>query len=189
MPAHDHQPGLYSHQVPAAPPSQPVHCTAQEGAGTAQTLNNPRGFVFGQYGGLKHLPALDDPEAAHISRSDMADLINTAISSAGSLKACWTKSRSAGMSGPPAAQAAQQWDMACVQKRMWCRTAFLWVERRATYQHQVQNSLCCDGFTQLCGRAERKPLLTKCVWSCVACRQQPSFGTSGSCPGPAQRAQ
>ena len=61
-----------------------------------QTLNNVRGYVFAQYGDLKHLPALDDPAAEAISCSDMAAFVNAAISSAGALKQCWTGTGAAG---------------------------------------------------------------------------------------------
>ena len=76
-------------------PSKPI-VRQKKGQQHKQTLNNVRGYVFGQYGDLKHLPALDDPAAAAVSSSDMAAVVNAAISSAGALKQCWAGTRVAG---------------------------------------------------------------------------------------------
>jgi len=64
----------------------------KKGQPAVETLNNARGFVFGSYGDLKHLPALDDPAAPLTSSTDMAAIVNAAISSASALRACWMKS-------------------------------------------------------------------------------------------------
>lgn len=76
--------------------SQPIVQHKRGSAEPKLVLNNPRGYVFGQYGDLKYLPALDDPAAALTSSSDMANIVNGALSSAGALKACWVKTRAAG---------------------------------------------------------------------------------------------
>jgi hypothetical protein len=68
----------------------------KKGQPPRQTMSNVRGYVFGQYGDLKHLPAIDDPAAAAVSSSDMAEVVNRALSSAGALKKCWTDTRAAG---------------------------------------------------------------------------------------------
>ena len=68
---------------------------AEEKTGRA-TRNNVRGFGLGQYGRLKHLPALDDPAAASISSCDMAAIINAAISRAAALEGCWEAAKKAG---------------------------------------------------------------------------------------------
>jgi hypothetical protein len=75
-------------------PAKPI-TQHKKGEPARQTLNNACGYFF-PYGDLKHLPALDDPDSQPISASDMARIINAAISSAGFLGNCWTDVRAAG---------------------------------------------------------------------------------------------
>jgi hypothetical protein len=78
-------------------PTSPAKPIAQHTKGEAlrQTLNNARGYFF-PYGDLKHLAALDDPDSQPISASEMARIINAAISAAGFMGKCWTDVRAAG---------------------------------------------------------------------------------------------
>jgi hypothetical protein len=61
-----------------------------------ETLNNARGYWF-PYGELKHLPVLEDPVAPPVPASDMACIVNKAISGAAFLGDCWTGVRAAGV--------------------------------------------------------------------------------------------
>ena len=62
-------------QSPAKPISRKRAAPGQQ----QQTFNNAGGFVFGQYGGLKHLEADDDEQ---LQAEAMAKLVNAAISCA-----------------------------------------------------------------------------------------------------------
>lgn len=67
-----------------------------------QTLNNARGYVF-PYGDLKHLPPLDDAASATISVSDMARIVNQAVSSGAFIADGWHKVKQTGASSTAAA--------------------------------------------------------------------------------------
>lgn len=75
-------------------PAKPI-IQIKKGEPPRQTLNNARGYFF-PYGELKHLPALDDPDSQPISASEMARIINAAISAAGFMGKCWIDVRAAG---------------------------------------------------------------------------------------------
>ena len=75
-------------------PAQPIVQTVK-GQQPVQTLKNVRGFAF-PYGQLKHLPALDDASNKAVSSSDMARIVNAAISSASFIDNCWIGTRAIG---------------------------------------------------------------------------------------------
>jgi hypothetical protein len=112
-------------------PSQPI-VQQKKGQQPRQTLNNARGYVFGQYGELKHLPAQDDPTAADISASDFAEKVNAAIASAGALKQNWIQTQCAGGGQLLDSLISYSAVCPCVWLRDVCRSAL------AAGRHQVQ---------------------------------------------------
>ena len=64
----------------------------KKGQPPRQTLNNVRGYVFGQYGGLKNL----QPDEEQLQAEVMAKLVNGAISCASFLSKGWQAVRGSG---------------------------------------------------------------------------------------------
>ena len=75
-------------------PSCPNIQAGKKGTPPRQTLNNVCGYWLG-FGELKHLRA--QSSGPPIPASDMARIVNTAISSAGFLSKCWQDVRAAGV--------------------------------------------------------------------------------------------
>jgi hypothetical protein len=78
-------------------PAKPITCRRPTPGQQQQTYNNAGGFVFGQYGGLKHL----QPEEEQPPES-MGKLVNGAISCASFLSKGWEAVRNSGEGQPVA---------------------------------------------------------------------------------------
>jgi hypothetical protein len=75
-------------------PARPIILAGEKETVPRQTLNSVRGYWL-PFGELKHLPALDS--GPPIPSSDMARMVNTAISAVGFLGKCWQDVRAAGV--------------------------------------------------------------------------------------------